>query len=728
MADGYIRTGRSRNLLFGPPDGFDSLLFVDVDPDGGDLRSLREAPHTFLASAGWLLVRAETPDTESDVANIVKRLQLRARCGLLQQAIGVAPSIRWIGNVPDGSDGLVERARGVELKALLRWRGAVWESATHHFVLPSGQHASGFIKVGQAIGEPRDADVIASWLLDRFSSTSPSAIVLDSATLTPVALSLRSTLGSAVGRVAILNRYPSTDVDVDRAIEAAAITNRVVGVISVCASGRLRDRMRTTFGLREQTLTWSLDSLVDLRPDAQRSGRDRSWVQLQHDDGAPIQSFAGDCPLCRTFDRSILVPVEPLAFDAYLPTMRERHMLDIVDAGRNRTLWNACSRTNCIELEAKPDAHIQQFRPTRELLPIKIDVQRLLADDEFLLDASKKFKRLCERHPELLEVDLVLGASPEPPGTRATLQLVNNILGRAARYRSFAHGNWDQETIEDVKRARRMMVVSPGTVTGHTLQRALVGVQECLRGAASDYSLFGLTVHARPGRQRDWQTLSNSFGGRLHALFTSHLPRFSLPASPIQDEADLLERTINPESLSAEGLAFWQARREFCAGKATGEATLFWGQEPDQRLSAHSIFGDGLSPSATYAAVASAMHAQRQKEMRRPHRLAFELPAIFRSYYDPLIVASVLRWIRPTEAWWGDSPDNAEFVVQDLLIRANGLPSIEAMLVAELLVAAALGKLPMKAAREIVFEEARRLRDAVAPGVLEVAMALPLER
>jgi hypothetical protein len=220
--------------------------------------------------------------------------------------------------------------------------------------------------------------------------------------------------------------------------------------------------------------------------------------------------------------------------------------------------------------------------------------------------------------------------------------------------------------------------------------------------------------------------LRNSFGGQLHALFLSHLPRFALPSSPIQDEGDLLERRVNPEQLSPNGLAFWHARRDFCGGRASPGTPLFWGQESGQRLSAHSIFGDGLDAVTTYTAVSSALHSQRQRELRRPHRLAFELPAIFRSYYDPLIVASILRWIRPTEAWWGDSPESAEVVVADLLARANGMPKLEAMIVAELLVGAALGKVPRSATILIVME-ARRLREVVAQDILEVALALPVE-
>jgi hypothetical protein len=98
--------------------------------------------------------------------------------------------------------------------------------------------------------------------------------------------------------------------------------------------------------------------------------------------------------------------------------------------------------------------------------------------------------------------------------------------------------------------------------------------------------------------------------------------------------------------------------------------------------------------------------------------------AILRSYYDPIIVACIFRWLRSTEVWWGDDPR----AVRDGLtavIRRTGLPE-RAMLVSELLLAAAQGKLPSHAF-ETLTVEARVLLDSNphgAEGPLKLGLVL----
>jgi hypothetical protein len=69
----------------------------------------------------------------------------------------------------------------------------------------------------------------------------------------------------------------------------------------------------------------------------------------------------------------------------------------------------------------------------------------------------------------------------------------------------------------------------------------------------------------------------------------------------------------------------------------------------------------------------------------------FEMPAIVRSYYDPMILAAVLRWLQPHEAWWGVDISDEGAVVDSMLDRATLEHKL--ILVPELLLAAAQGKL-----------------------------------
>jgi hypothetical protein len=49
----------------------------------------------------------------------------------------------------------------------------------------------------------------------------------------------------------------------------------------------------------------------------------------------------------------------------------------------------------------------------------------------------------------------------------------------------------------------------------------------------------------------------------------------------------------------------------------------------------------------------------------------FEMPAIARSYYDPMILSAILRWLQPHEAWWGTQARDEHNVIHALLERAT---------------------------------------------------------
>jgi hypothetical protein len=68
----------------------------------------------------------------------------------------------------------------------------------------------------------------------------------------------------------------------------------------------------------------------------------------------------------------------------------------------------------------------------------------------------------------------------------------------------------------------------------------------------------------------------------------------------------------------------------------------------------------------------------------------FEMTAILRSYYDPIIIASILRWLKPTEIWWGEDLQVAREALLGSIRRTNLDDRV--MLVSELLLAASQSK------------------------------------
>lgn len=210
---------------------------------------------------------------------------------------------------------------------------------------------------------------------------------------------------------------------------------------------------------------------------------------------------------------------------------------------------------------------------------------------------------------------------------------------------------------------------------------------------------------------REWTTLQNSFNRQLYALFTTLLPT----ASPLRREAVTLSairryiEDAGPDwQVPLE--TFLAERTRVCEGSSieisrdspAPYAPLLWGlpREPEDRatIRQHSLFGHKLGPAAFFGAVGSSVHGERERiaEIRGPVWHLFEMPALLRSYYDVLLLMTMLRWMEPSETWWGE---HAIESVTTLLDRATD--DDDAVLIPELLLAAAHGKLPLEAAEVV---------------------------
>ena len=88
------------------------------------------------------------------------------------------------------------------------------------------------------------------------------------------------------------------------------------------------------------------------------------------------------------------------------------------------------------------------------------------------------------------------------------------------------------------------------------------------------------------------------------------------------------------------------------------------------------------------------------------------MPAIVRSYYDPIILGSLLRWLRPQEVWWGADEGDEDLTISILLERSNEAGARQ--LLPELLLAAAQGKVPLRS-RELLMAKARVLLSSRDP-------------
>lgn len=240
-------------------------------------------------------------------------------------------------------------------------------------------------------------------------------------------------------------------------------------------------------------------------------------------------------------------------------------------------------------------------------------------------------------------------------------------------------------------------------MSGLSLQQMLVAVQDRRRARAAGADIDGIVCHLRPTSLRRRQTLQNSFGGRQHfaPLWESVLPEDR--RSPLQDEQDVLSR-INEGDLDDDVRRFIDDRRNICASPGMRDSVLWGISDVDGaagRLSPHSVFGENLRARAAYAAIGSAVHDARmygERDRGAPLWRQFEITAILSSYYDPIILACIFRWIQPGEIWWGDRPTDASAAITDMIHRTG---DGRALLMSELLLATAEGKVVTAAAEAL---------------------------
>lgn len=730
--DAYIQLGSSGVRSFGETEHHDSVVFVDA-PSGIDLKTLRFAPYALFRNAGVLLVRADAPvdspsgeaDSSSErVEQLQKQLQQLSlknlRWGLLHQPVGEAP---WVqGDLGDDDlQDVLDRARAVELNALLEWGQGIWKPSTYHYRLPSGEHAAGFVRVADAVQRPRDAEVLASWLHDRLADR--RGLVVDTGTLSALVQSLvgaiRSRRDWQPGPINVLDGYPATAFDVATAVDGSDIGSGVLAMLSVNSSGTLRDHLMSALAACGSDHV-SLDILINKRPipthaDLRGGVAVRTWHPRPSQQ--PLISYdaanADVCTLCQSARTATLIPVSPRSFDGSLPAALARITPSVTDARTNRRLWELANEDDLIiALDAPPIAATEQWRPP-EPMSVVFDHARLLDSQSFCDAVRERLEyELRRNHRKLAHADLVLMPAHEYhcAGRSRLVKSLASILGPQPKVRPFPpQEEWSAKLCAEVRAApSRIVVLTLGVVTGTTLYGALAAVQNARD--PGPYDLYGLVLHARLAEQRAWRTLENSYANLLFAAWHSYLPE----RSPLRDEADLLgyRPTLDREAgLSDDALSYLRERRKFLAPSRTDASSeetaskpsmgLFWGSSPESVLTPNSILGQGLRAPAVYVAVASTMERSRkdQRALVAPVRRVFDMPTIVRSYYDPLILAATLRWLQPHEAWWGVDPQQERSVVESLLARATDEHRL--ILVPELLLAAAQGKLNRQGLRAV---------------------------
>ena len=498
---------------------------------------------------------------------------------------------------------------------------------------------------------------------------------------------------------------------------------------------------------------WRLEALISRKareatavPLIEAPGAHHAWLALG--DLAAVMS-GSQCDLCRDPERARLVTINPRNFAAKSLPEPQLLMPLIADGTHNQSLWNAYNalqpershdgapnppsisfhgRTRLLENDRQsPDG--TYFEPAlvaaggslRSLVDARLNelsTLRPLIDD----DRHRKLKRRVQETAKRTHgVDIVLvdredidaiaavltsrGGTPndeEVSGLLSAGLAGLNVPGGGAPEVVVVSGAAQDRALVlqeitgrtgDGSDEPRLLLFALGLRLGVTLQRLLVDVHNAWREVGRTPKVKGMVLHAHPEDSRAWAAVRNAFWhdgqSDLLALWLTHLPH----RSPLSEEHALLqEATKRPapddvKVLIAERLAELER-----TGPNGGTVRPFWSTD-EQFLRRTSYYGDELNDRVTMAAVGSAM--QRGRLVHRPHDspfwYRFDLPKVFRSYFDGLIHVSALRWTLPREGWWGATDEEQELLIAELRYQA---PTDWPLVLPELLLAGAQGKIP----------------------------------
>ena len=791
----YARLSARRVEMESPPvDRPDSLLFVDLNlSSAGDIpkaaaqlrrlspTALGHIRHIVLRWPGLHQVHQSDLNSAFDVmADITRRSRMYTSAGFVLSSTGTAPTIAWgpseLGPnaVMSDDDSVLLRCREVELAALVSNGRALWTPKHYHYRLPSGRHSGSFVRLADAIRSVRDAEVMAWWLLEHANPA--LGIVTDTSTIVPIVLALQRMLSNAeflLGEVCTLDSYPATVSEFTKSVRDASVGDAsVLALLSVSSSGSTRDRLLAALQHMPEE-RWSLHTFVDKTEhapchldDTLAGPYSRTSVWLATGDTAMVRpdTVADKCRLCKSKTHSRVVQIDPKSFDGLVLPDPELVTPDIKFTESVRDFWRYCDAADAIAFDVSPHASSSTYRPHRFSIGVRIDFDPLI---ERAIDASAAESQTSiqsqnsdGQRPTLVDsietqvvelrkqslgqfidrVDLVLSLKGERgraggKGGNFIGMIAERILGDAPMIELDLNSEEHPEAIVDqIFNSQSICVVVLGIVTGTSVHRALAEIQSIRRSRgqlAVDVSV--IAVHLRPATFRERQTIINSFGAASFLPIYESLLPFS--ESPFAAERDFLVGLS--EVATVQSSAFYTQRIEFLTGGvvSSDERGLFWGLSAGKKtvMRPGSLFGEGLSPIPTVVSVGSAV--QRNRYVRSsldsvPEWRQFELPAIFRSYFDPLIICSVMRWLKPEECWWGREQDASRHIMSELLESYVG-DEENRMMLAEFLLASALGKVPTAGTHVLIDRAEKYLEDHPAgdtDGALKFALAVVHEK
>ena len=522
----------------------------------------------------------------------------------------------------------------------------------------------------------------------------------------------------------------------------------------------------------EERPTWAQHTFVDKMDtetyhlDSNRScPDDRTSVWSSH--GERAEMTAEDCRLCNDPTRSRTVQIDPKSFDGLVLPDPVLVTPDIRVADSARLFWHLCDQCRALSLDDDPHTSVAPIRPHGGRMGVVVDYDDLLQPEVTVQNIGRsknaeQYRRNITIYPrsELavavkhrLDEQRKRNVESGRISSRKAIEFIRSAelivcleheLNRAdGGGRKFIRkmaseceleGDIVSFDVADRERNRRsesairkvgsVCIIMLGVVTGTSLHQTLAWIQEVRRKKRLERCDVGvLVVHLRPSSWREREVIVNPFGDdRVVAAFESVLPE---GPSPIAMERKLLEEYENVESITS--LRFYGDRLRYLRGEVESDTSgsavgdVFWGLREGSDigiLRPGSLFGERLSARATLMAVGSGIQRRRHHDKdlgEIPEWRQFEMLAIFASYFDCLIVCSILRWLDKEECWWGRESGRSGEAIVGLLNRYTD-EAERAVVLGELLLAAAMGKVPNKAIDVIIDRSNGLIGEAEAEG------------
>lgn len=741
------------------------LLLIDdagigVDGWGGEiasqLRFIEEAAligitHVFIRTSD--VEHLNLPSDAEPIASVIEQqISEQLSLGVFSIALGeTQPKVAWVRGQSEPTDEgqtdnqLLACARSVELAALLQAGKAHWRPTTFHYELPSEEHRSDFIRVGDAIRSPRDAVALATWLYP--SVTDGRALLLDTSSLLPLAMALEHAMerhGWALGPVVIRDAYPHSPLIDEELVELAVGPHGALALLSVSSTGETARRLAHCLE-RKASNEWVLETIVDRTAPTAVDwpmvgvAAKAPWLHIPKDDKFSDRYDKQNCELCADQKRAPVVRIDASSFsNTSLPEPPQIAMPDPPKPARDfANLLEMYEDANGIAVDCKP-ARRTRIRRDERRLGIRFYPHLLLNHPRFIHALNEQMQRpVGDRNDgrydlkEIRDIDAIVALEEDvaAAGFEQFAMWASEHFSKMPLEVTTLATKPNASDLDDLMAALgdkcHILVLTVGTVTGGTLQEILIRINRALCERPKDsYRVSGLVVHARPATYRDWQSIRNAYGQRLVAMWMTYLPARD---HPLADEQRLMRSPLVddllPEQSSDEVTDFANDRRkqvlynthsdwrsriqawETHAVNANPAAVLLCGnpartREELPKLLPNSRFGHRMSMIGTLVGVGAVMHRERleQDRLGGPPGIRFDLTRIPSVYFEVPILCAVLRWIRPAEAYWDYRDKPVRDVLLDMWHKAQfEEPGSRETLIAELALAAAAGKIPASA-------------------------------